>query len=157
MKLLKESWWWNWQAALLDTKMRPDEFFRRNRLGFVAGGFERGEMRVARHDKIRCRRDGAVVKFVVVRVLRDDREPEPRFNLPDVAVQPVEQFQQGDNLPLAFRAGQFCRDFLVFEQNFVGHRQCQPAIQQGAEDRVTGLFPPEDLEKDVGVEADRHA
>jgi len=41
--------------------------------------------------------------------------------------------------------------------NVATFRQREPAIQQRAEDLMIGLLPPEDLEKDVGVEADRHA
>ena len=85
-------------GALLDAEMHPDEFFRRDGFGFVTGGFERGKVRVARHDKIRFRRDGAVAEFVVIRILGDDGEPELRFNLSDVAVKPVKQFQQCDDL-----------------------------------------------------------
>ena len=114
-------------------------------------------MRVIRHDKIRFRRDGTIAEFVVVRVLGDDAETEVRFDLSDVSMQPVEQFQQGNDLAPALRARKFCRDLLVFEQDFVGDRQRHPAIQQRAEDLMIGLLPPEDLEKDVGAEADRHA
>jgi hypothetical protein len=41
--------------------------------------------------------------------------------------------------------------------NVATFRQREPAIQQRAEDLMIGLLPPEDLEKDVGVEAERHA
>ncbi len=85
--------WQNRQAASLDTEMHPDEFFRSDGLGFVTRGFERGKVRVARHDKIRLRRDGAVAKFVVIRVLGNNGEPELRFDLPDVTMKPVKQFQ----------------------------------------------------------------
>ena len=60
--------------VLLDAEMYPDEFFRRDGLGFVTGGFERGNKRVVRYDKIRFPRNGAVAEFMVTRVLRDDRE-----------------------------------------------------------------------------------
>jgi hypothetical protein len=114
-------------------------------------------MRVVRHDKIRLRCDGAVAEYIVIRVRGDDAKTVLRFDLTDVGVKLIEQFQQRDYLPPAFRAGKFCRDLLIFEQNVVGNRQRELAIQQRAEDLMIRLLPPEDLEKDVGVEADRHA
>lgn len=144
-------------GALFDTEMNPDEFIRRESLGLVCGGSERGKMRIVCHNKMSLRRNGAVAKFVVIGVLCDDRISELRFDLPDVAVKAVKQFQQRDDFPPAFRAGKFRRDFLVLEQDFVGHRQRQPAVQQRAKDWIIRLPPAEDLKKDVGVEADRHA
>ncbi len=137
--------------------MHPDEFFRYDGFGFVAGGFERGKMRVVRYNNIRLRCNRAVAEFIVIRVLHDDSEPELRLDLPDVAVSPIEQFQQRDNFTPAFCAGKFCRDLPVFKQDFIGHCQREPAIQQRAENLMVGLLPPEDLEKNVGVEADRQA
>ena len=60
------------QTVLRAAEVRPDEVFRRDGLGFVTGGFERGKMRVVRHDKSRLRCNGAVAEFIVIRVRGDD-------------------------------------------------------------------------------------
>ena len=75
-------------------------------------------MCIIRDHKIRFRRNRAVAEFIVVRVGGDDGETKLRLDLPDVAVQSFEQFQQCLDVTPALRAGKFYRDFLVFEQDF---------------------------------------
>ena len=77
-------------------------------------------MRVVCHHEIRSRDNCTVAEFIVVWVGGDDGETKLRLDLPDVPVKLVEHFQQRLHVTPALRAGKFHRDFLVFEQDFVG-------------------------------------
>ena len=78
-------------------------------------------MRVVCHHEIRFRDNCTVAEFIVVWVGGDDGETKLRLDLPDVAVKLAEQFQQPLDLAPTLRAGKFHSDFLIFEQDFVGH------------------------------------
>lgn len=73
------------------------------------------------------------------------------------AVKLREQFQQRRDITPAFRAGQPRDDFLIFEQDFCGNRERDPAIKQRAKNRVKRLLPAKDLKKDAGIETDGNA
>ena len=134
-----------------------DKFVRLDRLRFVARGLEGVEVRVFRDHKVRFGGNGAVAKFVVVRVGRDDVETKLRFDLADIPVKLRDQFKQRGDVAPAFRAGQFAGDFLIFEQDFGGDGQRQLSREQCAENFIERLFPSEDLQQDARVQADRHA
>ena len=106
---------------------------------------------------IRLGSDGAVAKFIVIRVGGNHFETELRPGVPDVSVQLREQIQQGRDFPPAFRAGEPRGDFLVFEQNLGGNGEGDAAIQQRAENRIKRLAAAKDLQQDAGVQTDGHA
>lgn len=114
-------------------------------------------MVVFRDHKIRFSGDGAVAEFIIVRVIGDYSETELRLDLANVTMKLSESFQQCHNIPPAFCAGKFDCNFFVFEKDFRGNSECQTAIEQSAENRLERLIPAKNLQKDVGVEADRHA
>jgi hypothetical protein len=134
-----------------------DELAWGDGLDSVTSGLQSVEMSIVRHDEIRLRRNCAIAELVVIWVGGDDGKTELRLNPPDVAVKLVEQVQLRFDLAPPVGAGKPHRDFRVFEQDVVGNRQRKPAIEQCAEDLMMRLPSPEDLEKDVGIEADRHA
>ena len=104
-------------------------------------------MMVLRNHEIRLGGDGAIAKFVVVRVSLNHVEAEFCFDVADVSVKLREQFQQRRDSAPAFRAGKPRDDFLVFEQNFRGNRERETAIQQGAKNRMERLPPGQKFEE----------
>ena len=71
--------------------MQPDEFFRRDRLGTIAGADQGVEMMVGGDDEVRAGGDGAICESVVVGIAGDRMKPVARTDVADAAVQRIYQ------------------------------------------------------------------
>ena len=138
-------------------QMEANELVRREGLRPEASRFQRGKVIVFRDHEIGRRRNGTVAELVVVWIGHHHTEAVPRLDLADVVVEPGQQLQQRHHLPPAFSTGELDGHLFVFEQDFRGESERQPAIQQSAQNGIKRLPPAKDLEEDAGVEADRHA
>lgn len=114
-------------------------------------------MVVVGNQEISISRNRAVAEFIVIGIRHDHAEAVMGFDLADVAVKLGQQFQQCRHLAPAFAAGEFDGDLLVFQKDFSGNRKDDPTVKQGPLDAIKRLFPAEHLEKDAGIQANRHA
>ncbi len=113
-------------------------------------------MIVFRDNDIGRRRNGTVAELVVVWIGHHRTKAVMRLDLADVVVEPAQQLQQRHHLSPAFSTGKLHGHLLVFEQDFRGESERQPAIQQSAQNGIKRLPPAKNLEEDTGVEAHRH-
>lgn len=89
--------------AILDLEVIMNEPLRLDGLRLIPGGNERVEISVIGKDVIGLSSDCAVNKFVVVRVSRDNPEPELRVKKENVGVKLKQRCQEPLHLLLAPR------------------------------------------------------
>ena len=123
------------EALRLLRQMPLDELLGRDGLGLVAGADEGAEMVIGGDDVIGLGDDGAVGKFIVVRVVGDEVEAVGGGDVMDMRGDAEEA---GEHLP-ASQPGALGNHFFIFQQDFRTQGEDDLAIEPCPEDGMESV------------------